>query len=218
VNGSPVLDGWDRSKGAIATFDDVTELQQQRRKLEETLSILEKSEDEIRLQYEQLQVQARRDPLTGVANRGAYMEAFEAGFAAAQETGRGYALIMADIDFFKKVNDTHGHPMGDEVIKLVAKALGSEVRSSDSVCRYGGEEFLIVLPDAPTEAAVRVAERIRKKIDTPDFARIPVTASFGVSSIVFGAESSDELIEQADKALYASKEGGRNRVTRWDQR
>ena len=218
VNGSPVLDGWDRSKGAIATFDDVTELQQQRRELEKALSMLEKSQDEIRLQNEQLYVQATRDPLTGVANRRAYMDAFEAGFEAAKETGRGYTCIMADIDFFKKVNDVHGHPMGDEVIKRVAGALGSEVRSSDSVCRYGGEEFCIVLPDAPVEVAVRVAERMCKKIDSPGFAPIPVTASFGVSSIAFGAASSDELINQADQALYASKEGGRNRVTRWDER
>ncbi len=218
VNGSPVLDGFGRSKGAIATFDDVTELHQSRRELEKTLSMLEKSQDEIRLQNEQLYVQATRDPLTGVANRRAYMEAFEAGFAAAKEAGRGYACIMADIDFFKKVNDTHGHAMGDEVIKLVAKALGSEVRSTDSVCRYGGEEFCIVLPDAPVEAAVRVAERICKNIASPGFAPVPVTASFGVSSIAFGAASSDELINQADEALYASKDGGRNRVTRWDQR
>ncbi len=218
VNGSPVLDGFDRSKGAIATFDDVTELQQKRRELEETLSMLEKSQVEIRLQNEKLQVQATRDPLTGVANRRAYMGTFEEGFAAAKETGRDYACIMADIDLFKKVNDDHGHPMGDQVIKRVAEALVSVVRSTDSVCRYGGEEFCIVLPDAPAEAAVRVAERICANIDTPGFAPIPVTASFGVSSIVFGAANSDELISQADEALYASKEGGRNRVTRWDQR
>ncbi len=218
VNGSPVLDGWGRSKGAIATFDDVTELQQKRQELEQTLSMLEKSQDEIRLQNEQLHVQATRDPLTGVANRRAFLEAFEAGYAAAQQSGRGYTCIMADIDFFKKVNDTHGHAMGDEVIKRVAEALGSEVRSTDSVCRYGGEEFCIVLPDAPVEAAVRVAERIRKKIDSPGFTRIPVTASFGVSSIAFGAATSADLINQADEALYASKEGGRNRVTRWDER
>jgi diguanylate cyclase (GGDEF)-like protein/PAS domain S-box-containing protein len=218
VNSSPVLDGFGRSKGAIATFDDVTELQQKSRELERTLSILEKSQDEIRLQNEELHVLATRDPLTGVCNRREYMDAFEAGFAVAKETGKGYACIMADIDFFKKVNDDHGHSMGDDVIKRVAKALGSEVRSSDAVCRYGGEEFCIVLPGAPIEAAVRVGERICKKIDTPGFAQIPVTVSFGVSSITFGAASSDELINQADEALYASKERGRNRVTRWDQR
>lgn len=232
VNASPVLDGWDRSKGAIATFDDVTELEKNRRELEkskyeislqneqleETLSMLEKSQHEISLQNKQLEVQATRDPLTGVANRRAYMHSFEGGFAAAKETGQDYACIMADIDLFKKVNDTYGHPMGDEVIKRVAEALVSVVRSTDSVCRYGGEEFCIVLPDAPVEAAVRVAERIRAQIDSQDFAEIPITASFGVSSIVFGAADSNELINQADEALYASKEGGRNRVTRWDQR
>lgn len=218
VNSAPVLDGWDRSKGAIATFDDVTELVQKRQELEEMLKILEQSQDEIRLQNEQLRVQATRDPLTGVANRREYMAAFEAGFAAAKETDQNYACIMADIDLFKKVNDTHGHPMGDEVIKCVAGALSSVVRSTDSVCRYGGEEFLIVLPGASVESGVQVAERIRTMIDSEGFAPIPVTASFGVASIVFGAADSDELINQADEALYASKQGGRNRVTRWDQR
>jgi diguanylate cyclase (GGDEF)-like protein len=218
VNGAPVLDGWDRSKGAIATFDDVTELLQNRRELEEALKVLEQSQEEIRLQNEQLRVQATRDPLTGVSNRRDYMGAFEAGFAAAKETEQDYSCIMADIDLFKNVNDTHGHPMGDEVIKRVAGALSSVVRSTDSVCRYGGEEFLIVLPNAPAESAVSVAERIRATIDTEGFAPIPVTASFGVASIVFGAANSDELINQADEALYSSKQGGRNRVTRWDQR
>ncbi len=217
VNGSPVLDGWGRSKGAIATFDDVTELQQKNRELEKTLSMLEKSQDEIRLHNEELQVLARRDPLTGVANRRAFLEAFEAGFAAAKQAGRSFTCIMADIDHFKMVNDNHGHAMGDEVIQRIAEALGSEVRSTDAVCRYGGEEFCIVLPDVPVEAAARVAERLRKKIDSPGFARIPVTASFGVSSIAFGATSPPHLINQADEALYNSKERGRNRVTRWDQ-
>ena len=125
---------------------------------------------------------------------------------------------MARTDLLSWAADNHGHPMGDEVIKRVAGALASVVRSTDSVCRYGGEEFLIVLPGASAESAVQVAERIRTTIDSEGFAPIPVTASFGVASIVFGAANSDELINQADEALYASKQGGRNRVTRWDER
>ena len=217
VNSSPVLDGWGRAKGAIATFDDVTELQHKSRELEKTLSTLEKSQDEIRLQNEQLQVLARRDPLTGVSNRRFFLEAFEAEFAAAKQSGRSFACIMADIDHFKPVNDTHGHAVGDEVIRRVAAAIGSEVRSSDAVCRYGGEEFCIVLPGAPVEDATRVAERLRQNIDTPDFAQVPVTVSFGVASIASGATTASELINQADEALYASKAAGRNRVTRWDE-
>jgi diguanylate cyclase (GGDEF)-like protein len=225
VNGSPVLDGFGKPTGAIATFDDLTELEQKSRELERTLVLLEKSQYEIRLQNEQLgleneqlEVEAAHDPLTGVANRRAFMEVIEAAFAVAQETDRNCCCIMADIDRFKKVNDTHGHSMGDEVIQRIAEALGSQVRASDCVCRYGGEEFCIVLPDLAVEVATQIAERIRKKVEATGFASIPVTLSLGVSSISFGATSTGELIEQADEALHASKEGGRNRVTRWDRR
>ena len=163
-------------------------------------------------------MEATSDPLTGVANRRAFMDAVEVAFSTARRTDRNCCCIMADIDHFKKVNDTHGHAMGDEVIQKVAQALGSQVRSSDCVSRYGGEEFCIVLPDVPIDVATQIAERIRKRIDCPDFASIPVTVSLGVSSIAFGATTTAELINQADEALYASKEGGRNRVTRWDER
>jgi diguanylate cyclase (GGDEF)-like protein len=124
---------------------------------------------------------------------------------------------MADIDHFKRINDTEGHSTGDEVIRRVAEGLASEMRSGDIVCRYGGEEFCIILPAAPIEAAVAVAERLRRKVELPGFARVPVTVSFGVSSSAFGATKPTELIDQADEALYASKEAGRNRVTRWDE-
>jgi diguanylate cyclase (GGDEF)-like protein len=124
---------------------------------------------------------------------------------------------MVDIDFFKRVNDEHGHAVGDEVIVRVAEALLAAVRSSDAVCRYGGEEFCIALPVADMAEASMVGERIRAKIDSPGFARVPVTVSVGVASVGLGADSLPELINQADEALYASKEGGRNRVTRWDE-
>ncbi len=217
VKSAPVLDGFGRAKGAIVTFDDVTELERKRAELEETLAKLEKSREEIRLQNEELQILARRDPLTGVANRRAFLERFEGLFVASKESGRRLSFLMVDIDHFKRINDEHGHQAGDEVIQRVSEALAEAVRSSDAVCRYGGEEFCIVLPETPPEGAVLVAERLREKIASPGFARVPVSASFGVASVAFGAVSSAELINQADEALYASKEAGRNRVTRWDQ-
>ena len=217
VNSSPVLDGWGRSKGAIVTFDDVTELEKKSTALEEALAMLEKSQDEIRLRNEELQVLAKRDPLTGVANRRAFFEWLEREFTVARREGQTLCCLMVDIDHFKRVNDTHGHSAGDEVIRRIAEALTAEVRSGDSVCRYGGEEFCVVLPGAPIEAAAAVAERLRRRIESPGFARVPVTASFGVSSSRFGATKPTELISQADDALYASKEAGRNRVTRWDE-
>jgi diguanylate cyclase (GGDEF)-like protein len=217
VNSSPVLDGWGRPKGAIVTFDDMTELERKKAELEETLVMLAKSEEEVRLQNEELQFLAKRDPLTGVANRRSFFEWFGYQFEVALTEGRSLCCLMADIDHFKRINDTQGHAAGDEVILRVAEALAAEVRSSDAVCRYGGEEFCIILPSAPIEAAAVVAERLRRKIESPGFARVPVTVSFGVSSTAFGAMRPGDLIDQADNAMYASKRAGRNCVTRWDE-
>jgi diguanylate cyclase (GGDEF)-like protein/PAS domain S-box-containing protein len=217
VNASPVLDGWGRPKGAIATFDDATELERKTTALEEALGELEKSRDEIRLQNDELQVLARRDPLTGVANRRAFMARLEAQLAAARRSGRELCCLMVDIDHFKKTNDDHGHTMGDEVIQRVAQALAAEMGSSEEVCRYGGEEFCVALAEGGLEQAMRVAERVNKKVQLPGFARVPVAVSIGVTSTRWGARSLLELIEQADEALYASKQRGRNRVTRFDE-
>jgi diguanylate cyclase (GGDEF)-like protein/PAS domain S-box-containing protein len=216
VNVSPILDGWGRPKGAIATFDDVTELEQKTAALERAMSELEKSQDEIRLQNEELEALAKRDPLTGIANRRAFMEWFELQFASAKREGRVLSCVMADIDHFKRINDTHGHATGDEVIRRLAELLAAAVRSGDAVCRYGGEEFCIVLTGVESEAAARVAERLREKARSPGFARVPFTVSFGVASTASGASTLAELLEQADRALYASKEAGRDRVTRWE--
>jgi diguanylate cyclase (GGDEF)-like protein/PAS domain S-box-containing protein len=193
VNGSPVLDGRGRAKGAIATFAEVTALERKSRELE------------------------RCDPLTGLANRRAFLEVFENMFEVVKKRGGRLCCVMSDIDHFKRVNDDHGHAAGDEVLKRVAEALKDEVRVTDGACRYGGEEFLLMFPDAPIEGAVSVAERIRLRIRAPGFARVPITSSFGVSSITFGAATPADLINQADAALYASKEGGRDRITRWDE-
>jgi diguanylate cyclase (GGDEF)-like protein/PAS domain S-box-containing protein len=218
VNGCPILDGWERAKGAIATFDDVTELEQKRVALEEALKMLEESQEEIQVQNEELKVLAQSDPLTGVPNRRSFMERFEVAFSAAKRRDDQLSCVMADIDHFKQVNDDHGHVVGDEVIRRVAEALGATLRSTDAVGRYGGEEFCIFLVGADAAAGEQVAERLRAKIDSPGFARIPISVSFGVSSLAFGAVNLGELIDQADEALYASKRAGRNRVTRWDER
>jgi diguanylate cyclase (GGDEF)-like protein/PAS domain S-box-containing protein len=215
VNASPVLDGWNRPKGAIATFDDATELERKTAALEQALAELEKSRDEIRLQNDELQVLARRDPLTGVANRRSFVPRFETLLAESLRSGRELSCVMVDIDHFKRVNDQHGHAMGDEVISRVARALAAEVGSSEDVCRYGGEEFCVVLPGTPVEEAMRLAERVRNAVQLPGFARVSVAVSAGVSSTRFGARQLGDLIEQADGALYASKQNGRNCVTSW---
>ncbi len=217
VKAAPVLDPRGRAKGAIATFDDVTELEHKSAELEAALVELEKHQQEIRLQNEELQVLAQRDPLTGVSNRRFFLENFGEQFLSAVQGGEEVCCVMADIDDFKKINDAHGHLAGDEVIRRVADVLKSEVRSSDAICRFGGEEFCIFLRDLAIDKATLIADRLRRRVAAPAFARVPVTVSFGVTSSLFGAGSWQELVKQADDALYASKDSGRNRLTRWDQ-
>lgn len=218
VKAAPVLEKEGKAKGAIATFDDVTEFEKQSRELAEALERLEKSEEELRLQNEELEVLARTDPLTGILNRRAFMDTFEPYFAVARRDGRAVCCVMADLDLFKDINDSAGHVAGDDVIRRVAELLSSEAQSHEVVCRYGGEEFCVFLRDTSIAEAAAWAERMRGKVASPGFARSPVTSSFGVSSISGGARSLLELINQADEALYAAKQSGRNRVARWDER
>jgi diguanylate cyclase (GGDEF)-like protein len=128
---------------------------------------------------------------------------------------------MSDIDHFKLFNDRYGHAVGDQVIKSVAKCLGTDLREVDMLCRYGGEEFCIMLPNSTVKQAFDVAERLRSAIENHagaavrDIPGIRITSSFGVASIKLGAKDPAELIDQADQALYQSKQNGRNRVSIW---
>jgi diguanylate cyclase (GGDEF)-like protein len=141
---------------------------------------------------------------------------------AAAAAGDGpLAVIMVDIDFFKKVNDHFGHPVGDMVLQGVAALLRRAVRSSDIVARYGGEEFVLVLSNVPYRVVLSVAERLRKAVEAASFGArenpVKITASFGVAVLPTDASEGDALIRLADENLYASKRGGRNRVTSSDE-
>jgi diguanylate cyclase (GGDEF)-like protein/PAS domain S-box-containing protein len=173
AKGAPVFDGQDRVKGVIATFDDTTELEEKSLKLENALAQLQKSQEEIRLQNDELRVLARCDPLTGVQNRRYFLEHFATIFEAAHAEGRPLCCIMVDIDHFKRINDQHGHVAGDEVIRRVSEVLQTELRATDAICRYGGEEFLLLLRDAGVERGLVVAERLRRRVAAPAFARSP---------------------------------------------
>jgi diguanylate cyclase (GGDEF)-like protein/PAS domain S-box-containing protein len=223
VNSAPVKDGEGKNRGVMVTFDDVTQIEEKNDQLEDMLGMLKKSRDEIRRQNRELQVLATRDPLTDCLNRRSFYEKYETIFNVARNKGHLMSCIMVDIDMFKSVNDRFGHAIGDEVIKSVAGCLLSSLRSTDTVCRYGGEEFCIVLPGIDLEQAVHTAERARNFIasqnlpGTPDNSYIRITASFGVTSIHHGADNLAKFIDQADKALYMSKNSGRNRVSTWTQ-
>lgn len=159
------------------------------------------------------------DGLTGLHNRRYLDTHLETLVERAHKRGRALSLLITDIDHFKAVNDTHGHDGGDEVLREFARRLRNQVRGMDLVCRYGGEEFVIVMPDTPALMAAEIAERLRFDIaDTPfglgeGGMEIAVTASLGVATLDSDAgETAATLIKKADTALYEAKAGGRNRV------
>jgi diguanylate cyclase (GGDEF)-like protein len=160
--------------------------------------------------------QALIDGLTGLANRRAAADALHAEAARAQRLQTPLAVVLADLDGFKEVNDEYGHAVGDEVLRIFADVLRQTVRDSDVAARWGGEEFLLLLPGADEEGAVQLAERIRVRLaerSIPGAAGLRVTASFGVAEYA-GEANSEELVVAADSALYRAKRAGKDRVER----
>jgi diguanylate cyclase (GGDEF)-like protein len=162
---------------------------------------------------EQVQKMADTDALTGLANRRTFARTLEREVARAARRGEPVSLAMIDIDHFKKINDKHGHPAGDEVLRRVARALKEECRAFDTPARFGGEEFAVVLPACTSKESIRVADRLRSGM-----ARIgmdfPVTASAGIATFPTHAADAEALVRAADAALYESKEAGRDQVAR----
>jgi len=172
---------------------------------------------ELSLDVERLRHLSETDPLTGLLNRRAFVGSAERQVAFARRYGRGLAVVVADIDHFKKVNDTHGHAAGDAVIKAVAARLQAAARDTDLVARFGGEEFVVLLMESDIAAATAYAERVRSIIqDNPvaleDSRTIPVTLSLGCTILHGEDRDVQDAIDRADGALYAAKTSGRNRV------
>lgn len=164
----------------------------------------------------ELQKLSSTDRLTGLYNRGHWEEALKLEYARHTRYGNVSSLIMFDIDHFKKINDTYGHPAGDRVIQQVAEVVRQHVRDSDICGRYGGEEFTILLPDTDKAGGRILAERLRQSIEAMvvehEGKLVQVTISLGVADLSRPASEYKELIEWSDQALYAAKRGGRNRV------
>ena len=217
VNCSPVQDADGKVRGCIVTFDDISETEKVNRQLVEAMEELEASRAETESRNRELHHLAMHDPLTGCLNRRAFFEAFGRMFSEIQQSGRLLTCIMVDVDHFKSFNDQYGHAVGDQVLKTVAQLLAGGVRGEDLLCRYGGEEFCIAMPDTDAVEAGRVAERLRCSIESQaakslrDVRGISITASFGIAQLAEHVYS-ENLLKEADVALYAAKEGGRNRV------
>jgi diguanylate cyclase len=193
--------------------DVVTRLIHANQQMHEKLA---STEDRLREQAQEIQThaaQARTDVLTLLANRRAFEEELARRLAEFHRQGRIFSLLMADVDHFKRFNDAHGHQVGDEVLRNVAKLLRRKMREMDLVARYGGEEFAIILPGTSLadacKAAVRACEGIEESRYRQAGRELQVTASLGIAE-VHGNEDAAALIARADKALYAAKEGGRN--------
>ncbi|QLG39101.1 MULTISPECIES: sensor domain-containing diguanylate cyclase [unclassified Paenibacillus] len=161
---------------------------------------------------DQLETLASTDLLTGLKNRRFFQDKMLESLGLFRETQYVFSLLVVDIDHFKNINDTYGHPIGDLVLGNLAGLLQSVSRSTDVVARYGGEEFVIILADCDREQAAATAERYRSQVASADWGEYNITVSIGAATV--SQEDTDQsLFQKADKALYASKTGGRNRVT-----
>lgn len=179
--------------------------------------LIEEQKEELEKKNILLKKMARTDMLTGLYNRMRFTEFVEQEIARARRTGEESCLIMLDLDHFKSVNDIFGHPNGDTILKWIAGVMKSQLRDTDILARFGGEEFTILLPGTSVEGAFNVAEKVRLAIEHCTFPgqmeKLKLTASFGITSLTADANATfDSVYREADKALYRAKDKGRNRI------
>ena len=187
-------------------------------KLEQKLNDSNSEVNQLREDLEDMRKEALTDSLTGISNRKMFDMELRNAARDAMEKGEDLSLMMIDIDYFKKFNDTYGHQVGDEVLKLLANTLNKTVKGSDIAARYGGEEFAVILPTTNLDGAYSVGEAIRTRISTKKLVNRQtntdlgkITVSVGISQFKYGEKLTD-LIRRADQALYSAKNLGRNRV------
>jgi diguanylate cyclase len=188
------------------------------KKLEARLSASKQEIEQLQQNLEAVRAESITDPLTTLSNRKHFDHAIAAVMADAKLKNEPLALLMTDIDHFKKFNDTYGHPTGDQVLRLVAIALKENVKGQDVAARYGGEEFVVALPSTALQAAMTVAEHIRQAVMTKELVKRStgerlgrVTISVGIA-VLHPNDTAQSFIERADSCLYAAKGSGRNRV------
>jgi diguanylate cyclase (GGDEF)-like protein/PAS domain S-box-containing protein len=234
VNTQPVLDGASaRPSAAVATIIDITNRKDAERQFDERIeqirclnSLMQGQMRELKAANGQLEALVALDSLTGLQNHRAFHKRLAEEFERAVRYHAPLSVILLDVDHFKPYNDAFGHPAGDVVLSKLASILQENARDTDVlarahtndfrervVARHGGEEFSVILPHTSAAGAMKVAERLRLAIERTGWDKRPITASFGVATLVAGITDPVDLINAADKALYRSKTRGRNRVT-----
>ena len=211
-----------RPSGSIVWYGvqiDITERKQNEKLLEKANEQLRVDMKKIEQLKEELHEQAIHDPLTGLYNRRYLNETLAREITRVERENNSLSVIMSDIDHFKMINDTYGHQVGDKFLVEIASLMKKHTRDSDIVCRYGGEEFLLVFPGTALASAARRAEEIRQQcaeiIIQHEGIDLNVTMSLGVATYPTHGKEAEEIIIKVDKALYQSKQSGRNRVTAW---
>ena len=183
--------------------------------MQNKLNEMEKLAEVAQQAIEEQRKKAMHDALTGLPNRESYDQRLEQELNRLQRYGNKLSLMVCDIDLFKRINDNYGHLAGDKVLKIIAKSLQVNLRDSDFIARFGGEEFVALMPETSSQEAKAVAEKLRQKIENSPFSfkkePVQITISFGISEFAKG-ETADEVFARADKALYAAKDNGRNQV------
>ncbi len=201
-----------------ALVSELTKASRRATTLERNFTETAKQLETVQLSLAKAEMQSKTDALTGLANRRSFDDVLRSAMIHAMETAEPLCVLMIDIDHFKRFNDTHGHLVGDQVLRLVAKVLRDSLRDSDLAARYGGEELVAVLPGIDLTSCGEVAERVRRRISDAKLTKRTsgqeigsVTVSIGVAQFRLG-EAGDTLIERCDRGLYRAKNAGRNRV------
>ena len=197
---------------------DTRAAEKAQRQLESQVGILLSEVETLRKELLRIREESQTDTLTGIANRKAFESTLDQTIHTAREQEARFCVLLADIDYFKQFNDTHGHLVGDKVLRFVATTLRRGLKGSDTVARYGGEEFAIILPQTDLLGGLSVAEQIRKAVSSgrlvdkaTDSTYGKITVSIGVAEF-YMSDTPNTLIQRADRALYLAKERGRDRV------
>jgi diguanylate cyclase (GGDEF)-like protein/PAS domain S-box-containing protein len=221
LRATPMYDHNQRLKGRLLVFREITERKDVERKLRNANHRLQSQLIEIGMLQSRLREQAIRDPLTNLFNRRYLEETLDRELARAARESYPVCIIMIDIDHFKQVNDTHGHEAGDLVLKAMADVMMSQSRRGDFACRFGGEEFIIVMPNISVEVARQRAETMRAALGSLRIlhgeAQINVTISMGIASHPANGATREAVLRAADRAMYAAKQAGRDHIRSYDQ-